>query len=254
MYYEIHGTAADGVPPLVLVHGGGATIYTTFGHVLPALAETRQVIAVETQGHGHTADVDRPLTFEQDADDVAALVRQLGFKQVDVFGFSNGGNVALQIGIRHRDIARKLVVASAFVSSDGIYPEIRASFRRGSVDNTPAALRSAYESTAPDPARLPTLVSKLMSRLIGFQDWRPEDIRSITAPTLIMLADGDIASPEHAVQMMRLIPCSQLAIFPGADHGAYLGEVTTTKHCNDCPRAAVAMVTRFLDAPMPATR
>lgn len=254
MYYEIHGTAVAGVPPLVLVHGGGSTIYTTFGQVLPALAESRQVIGVETQGHGHTADIDRPLTFEQDADDVAGLVRQLGFERADFFGFSNGGNVVLQIGIRHREIVRKLVVASAFIANDGLYPEVRASFAHATVDNMPAALRSAYDSAAPDPAHLPVLVAKLMNRLTEFRDWSPEDIRSITAPTLIMLGDADIIRPEHAVQMVRLLPHAELAIFPGTEHGEYLGEVSTRKHCSDCPRAAVAMVTRFLDAPMPVTR
>jgi pimeloyl-ACP methyl ester carboxylesterase len=254
MYYEIHGTAADGVPPLVLVHGGGSTIYTTFGQVLPALAERRLVIAVETRGHGHTADVDRPLTFEQDADDVAALVRQLGFERADFFGFSNGGNVVMQIGIRHRDIARKLVVASAFIANDGLYPEVRASFTHATVDDTPAALRSAYDSAAPDPTHLPVLAAKLMSRLTGFRDWSPEDVQSITAPTLIMIGDGDIVRPEHAVQMMRLLPHARLAIFPSTAHGEYLGEVSTAQHCADCPRAAVEMIARFLEAPMPATR
>lgn len=254
MYYETHGTPVAGVPPLVLVHGGGSTIHTTFGQVLPALAASRQVIGVETQGHGHTADIDRPLTFEQDADDVAALVRQLGFEQADFFGFSNGGNVVLQIAIRHRDIVRKLVVASAFVANDGIYPEVRASFAHGTVDNMPAALRSAYDSAAPDPGHLPVLVAKLMRRLTEFRDWSPEDIRSIAAPTLVMVGDADVIRPEHAVQMQRLLPHAELAIFPGTEHGEYLGEVSTRKHCTDCPRAAVAMVTRFLDAPMPATR
>lgn len=253
MYYEIHGSAIAGVPPLVLVHGGGSTIHTTFGRVLPALAASRQVIGVETQGHGHTADIDRPLTFEQDADDVAALVRQLGFERADFFGFSNGGNVVMQVAIRHRDIVRKLVVASAFVANDGIYPEVRASFAHGTVDNMPVALRAAYDSAAPDSAHLPVLVAKLMKRLTEFRDWKPEDIRSITAPTLIMVGDADIIRPEHAVQMQRLLPNAELAIFPGTEHGEYLGEVSTRKQCADCPRAAVAMVTRFLDAAMPAT-
>src|SRR5689334_17031450 len=97
MYYEIHGEGA----PLVLIHGGGSTIQTTFGRVLPALAKNHKVIAVELQAHGHTADIDRPLSFEQDADDVAELLKQLHIEKADVFGFSNGASTTLEIAIRH---------------------------------------------------------------------------------------------------------------------------------------------------------
>jgi pimeloyl-ACP methyl ester carboxylesterase len=254
MYYEVHGTAAGDVPPLVLIHGGGSTIQSTFGQVLPALARSRQVVAVETQGHGHTADIDRPLSFEQDADDVAELVRQLGISQADFFGFSNGANAALQIGKRHPQIVRKLVVASGFVANDGLYAEVRASFPRGSAEQMPPALRSAYESVAPDPSHLPVLVSKLMRRLVEFRDWRPEELRSVTAPVLIMVADGDVVRPEHAVEMMRALPHAQLAVFPGTVHGEYLGELSAATRCGTCPGAAVAMIERFLAAPMPAAR
>jgi pimeloyl-ACP methyl ester carboxylesterase len=107
MYYEIHGTGR----PLVLLHGGGSTIDTSFGEVLPSFAKTRQVIAFEQQGHGHTADVDRPFTFEQSADDAASLLRFLEIERADFFGYSNGGNIALQIGIRHPRVVRKLIMA-----------------------------------------------------------------------------------------------------------------------------------------------
>jgi pimeloyl-ACP methyl ester carboxylesterase len=250
LYYRIYGEGS----PLVLLHGGGSTIRTTFGQVLPAFAATRQVIAVETQGHGHTADIDRELTFEQDADDVAELIRQLGIGPVDLFGFSNGGNVALQVGIRHPEIVRKLVVASAFFERVGIYPEIRASFAQASVENMPEALRTAYLEVAPDPQNLPILVEKLMRRLTEFRDWPPEVIASIQAPTLVMLGDADIGPPEHAIRMTRLLPTAELAIFPGADHGAYLGEVTAMRPCEYCPGAVVAMVEAFLDAPIPTAQ
>ena len=121
MYYEIHGTGK----PLVLLPGGLMTI-GMMGQIVPDLARTRQVIAVEVQGHGHTADIDRPLTYEHMADDIAALIKHLGLERADVFGFSAGGNVALQTAIRHPDVVRKLVVASAPSKSDGEYPEIRA--------------------------------------------------------------------------------------------------------------------------------
>ena len=247
MYYEIHGTGR----PLVLLHGGGSTISTTFGKVLPTLAKTRRVIAVELQGHGHTADIDRPLTFEQDADDVAALLRQLGIARADIFGFSNGGNVALEMGIRHPELVHKLIVASAFFRSDGIYPAVRESFKHATPDNMPAVLRDAYNAEAPHPEHLPVLVAKLMTRLLDFKDVPPATLRAISAPTLVMLGDADIIRPEHAAEMAHLLPHSQLAIFPSSGHGAYLGEVTAPP-CSYCPGAAVSMIEAFLDAPMPA--
>src|SRR5215218_742055 len=119
MYYEIHGTGE----PLVLLHGAYMTI-DAMGEVVPELAKTRQVIAVELQGHGRTADVDRPLSYEQMANDTATLLRHLGIEEADVFGFSIGGGVALQVAIRHPEVVRKLVVASSSYTSDGMHPEL----------------------------------------------------------------------------------------------------------------------------------
>ena len=116
MYYEIHGSGT----PLVLLHGGGSTITSTFGRILPDLAKTHQVIAVELQAHGHTKDIDRPLSFEQDADDVAVLLRQLQIKKANFLGFSNGGTTCLQIAIRHPELVNKLVVGSAIYKRDGM--------------------------------------------------------------------------------------------------------------------------------------
>src|ERR671920_32647 len=119
MYYEIHGTGS----PLVVLHGAFMTI-GAMGAFVPKLAEARQVVAVELQGHGHTADVDRPLSYEQMADDVAALIGHLGIEQADVFGYSMGGGVALQLAIRHLGLVRRLVVASASYMSEGMQPEL----------------------------------------------------------------------------------------------------------------------------------
>src|SRR5215217_4953527 len=119
IYYEIHGTGQ----PLILLHGVVGAI-EMFGEVLQLLAAGRQVIALELQGHVHTADIDRPLTYEHMADDVAALLRHLGIEEADVFGFSMGGSAALQVAIRHPEVVRKLVVASASYTSDGMHPEL----------------------------------------------------------------------------------------------------------------------------------
>lgn len=215
LYYEIHGVGR----PLVLLHGGGSTITTSFGSVLPALAATRRVIAVELQGHGHTADVDRPLSFEQDADDVAALLRHLGIDRADVYGYSNGGNTALQIAIRHPSLVRRLVVAAGFFDEEGLDPEVRETFERSATPaDMPAELRAAYEDVAPHPEHLPVLVTKLVTRMREFEGWPRADLRSIEAPTLILIGDADVVRPEHAVEMFRLIPNARLAVLPGTDH------------------------------------
>jgi pimeloyl-ACP methyl ester carboxylesterase len=255
MYYEVRGGTRGTGRPLVLLHGGGSTIETTFGRVIPALAASRQIIAVELQGHGHTADRDGPLSFAQDADDVAALLREIAVPNADVLGFSNGANVALELGRRHPDAVRRLVVAAGFVTRDGIPAPVWESFRQPpDTSNMPLVLRDAYRRAAPDPSRLPVLVAKLMQRLNGFQDWTDAEIRSVRAPTLVMVGDADVITVEHAARMARLLPHAQLVVFPGATHGAYLGEAVAAS-CSVCVTAAVALVDRFLaDAPDPAAR
>lgn len=254
MYYEVHGTMRGTGRPLVLLHGGGSTIETTFGRVLPALAASRQVIAVELQGHGHTADRERPLSFAQDADDVAALLHEIAVPEADVLGFSNGANAALELGRRHPDVVRRLVVAAGFVTKDGIPAPIWESFRQPpDPSKMPPALRDAYLQAAPDPSRLPVLVAKLMQRLNSFRDWTDDEVRSIQAPTLLMIGDADVITVEHTVRMARLLPRAQLVVFPGAGHGAYLGEATAAP-CAECTTAAVGLVLRFLDSPDAAAR
>ena len=241
MYFEIHGTADSNNPPLVLLHGGGSTIDTSFGKVRASFAKTRQVIAFEQQGHGHTADIDRPFSFEQSADDAAALLRHLKIENADFFGYSNGGNIALQIAIRHPEVVRKLIVASAMFKRDGLYPEFWESMKRATLQSMPAELREAYLRVAPYPEQLPTFHDKCARRMLEFKDWRPEDIQKIGAPTMIIIADGDIVRPEHAVEMFRLLPHAQLAVLPGTDH-------MTLVHRADWQ---VSMIEAFLDAPMP---
>jgi pimeloyl-ACP methyl ester carboxylesterase len=243
MYYEIHGTAKGGDPPLVLLHGGGSTIDTSFGQVLPSFAKARQVIAFEQQGHGRTADiVDRPYRFEQSADDAAALLRHLRIERADFFGYSNGGNVALQVAIRHPALVRKLVVASAMFRRDGLPPEFWESMRHATLENMPAELREAYLRVAPHPEQLSTFHDKCVKRMLEFRDWPPEAIRSIRGPTLILVGDRDVVRPEHAVEMFRLLPNAQLAVLPGTDHMTFVRRADWQ----------VSMIEAFLDPPMPA--
>lgn len=224
MYYEIHGV---GSLPLVLIHGGGSTIQTSFGRVLHSFAEKRQVIAVELQGHGYTSDIDRPETFEQDADDVAALLRHLKIENADFFGFSNGGNTVMQIAIRYPDIVHKLILGSAFFRRGGMYPQFWESLSHSTLKEMPQPLKDAYKNVAPGSSGLYKMyVQTDKKRMIEFEDWKAEDIRSIGAPTLIIIGDNDVVSPEHAVEMFRLLPRARLSILPGI-HGSYIGEATT---------------------------
>jgi pimeloyl-ACP methyl ester carboxylesterase len=155
MYYELHGVDGGKNPPLVLLHGGGSTIDTTFGKVLPSLAKSRQVVAFEQQGHGRTGDMaDRPFSFEQSADDTVALMDHLKIEKADLFGFSNGGNIALQIAIRHPNRVRKLVVASAMFKRDGLYPEVWEFMKRSTLEDS-----SGRSQTA-------TLGSRAFSRMV----------------------------------------------------------------------------------------
>lgn len=242
MYYEIHGTGK----PLVLIHGGGSTIGTTFGRVLPELAKKHQVIAVELQAHGHTADIDRPLSFEQDADDVAALLKQLDITRADIFGFSNGGTTALQIAIRHPALVNKLVIASGLSKKDGAYQWLWDFMKNPSFDGMPKELKDAYLKINPDPNALRVMHDRDVVRMQTFKDMQDADIRSIQAPALILIGDADVIRPEHAVEMYRMLPNARLMILPGG-HGEYIGEITTLKPGSPGQYPAISVIEAFLD-------
>lgn len=252
MYYEIHGEG----PSLVLLHGALSAIGTSFGKLLPSLAKTRQVIAIEQQAHGHTADIDRPLTIGQMANDTAALLRQLGIEKADIFGWSMGAGIALQIAIQHPDLVGKLVIASVAYNNDGLYSEVLA----GEETMKPEALagtpwQEEYSRIAPHPEDWPALIEKVKRMDQEFQGWPAEKIRSIEVPTLVIIGDSDIVRPEHAVEMFRLLgggvagdlaglPRSQLAVLPGTTH------VTLV----DRSDWLISMITEFIDAPMPKAK
>jgi pimeloyl-ACP methyl ester carboxylesterase len=220
MYYEIHGRADRTQCPLVLLHGGGDTIETSFGHVLPLLARKRQIIAFEQQGYGHTADIaDRPFGFEQSADDTAVLLKHLRVAQADLLGFSNGGTIALQVTIRHPGVVRKLVVVSTFVGRSGGDPAFWESMKNPRLEMMPAELREAYVKVAPHPENLQSFFDKGARRMRDFKDIPVQAIRAIGAPTLVICGDSDVVRPEQAVELFRLLPQAQLAVLPGTDHG-----------------------------------
>ncbi len=252
LYYEIYGTGQ----PLVLLHGGFGTI-SMLDPVLACLAENRQVVGVELQGHGHTPDADRPMSFEQMADDVAALVKQLGFAKADLMGYSLGGGVALQTGIRHPDQVRKLVLVSTPFSTEGWYPEIRAGMKTINEEVGKSwigsPMQQAHAAVAPRPEDWPTLAGK-MGRLLGQDyDWSAA-VRALAMPTMIVVGDNDSVRPEHAVKFFELLGGGQrdagwdgsgmssnrLAILPGLTHYNIFGSPVLA-----------STVAPFLDTPMP---
>jgi len=212
MYYEIHGTGR----PLVLLHGafGWAATY-------PVLAKNRQVIAVEMQGHGHTADIDRPLSYEQMADDTAALLKHLKIEQADFFGYSMGGTTALALAIRHPTMVRRLAIFGSNYRkfSESFDPETVKQFDAMTPENfAPKELKDPYDKAAPEPKKWPVLVAKIKNMVAEFKGFAPNDMRSIKSPVFISVGDRADVRPEHAAELYRLIPNAQLSVFPGADH------------------------------------
>jgi pimeloyl-ACP methyl ester carboxylesterase len=241
MYYEIHGAASGDLPPLLLLHGGFLSIATSFAPMLPALAAGRQVVAVEQQGHGHTADIDRPLSFAQEADDTAAALEYLGIDQVDVFGYSDGGNVALGLAIRQPALVRKLAIAGTNISNDDLVPGLYDFMAGMTAEQLGDELKTLYEAEAPRPEDWPVLVEKVQQQVIALEGWTPEQLAGISAPTLFIVGDADIISPERAVARYRQLPTAHLAVLPMRDH-LQLG----TR-----PEWMLAMLEEFYAAPMP---
>ncbi|WP_161882776.1 alpha/beta fold hydrolase [Deinococcus alpinitundrae] len=234
LYYEIHGEGLGSAPPLILLHGGFGTA-GMFAGVLPALTPGRQVIAVDLQAHGRTADIDRPLRFEALADDLAALAAHLNSPQVDLMGYSFGGGVALMTAIRHPDLVRKLVVVSFPVSSDAWYPEVRAGMAQMGAQAAEgmkaSPMYAAYAQVAPRIQDWPLLVTKL-SQLMGLDyDWTAQ-AAALTMPVCIVVGDADLFGPQHAAGwFVRLgggqkdpgwdraaLPATRLAVLPGTTH------------------------------------
>jgi len=242
MYYEVYG---KGSIPLVLIHGGGSTIQSTFGNMIPILSKQYKIIAVELQAHGRTSDRDAPESFEQDADDVAALLKWLKVDKVNFFGFSNGGTTSLQIGIRHPEIVNKLIVVSANSKREGMIAGFFEGMEHATLDNMPAPLKEAYLKVAPNKDNLIVMFTKDRDRMRNYKDIPDDAIRSIKAPTLLLAGDKDVVTPEHLVQMSKLIPNTRLAIVPG-DHGSFIGEVCAKKE-SKMIEATATIITDFLN-------
>jgi pimeloyl-ACP methyl ester carboxylesterase len=226
LYYEVHGKGR----PLVLLHGAFCTIEACFGDMIQKLARSHQVIAIEMQGHGHTADIDRPLTTANMADDTAVLLKQLKIAQADVFGYSMGGGVAMELARRHPSLVRKLVLAGTPLTRDGWHPGMLDGIKAIKPEEfAKTPWHAAYVKVAPKPDQFANLVRKVQKLDILNSGWTLDDIRAVKAPVLYMIGDSDVVRPEHAVEMFRLfgggvagdvvgLPRAQLAILPGTTH------------------------------------
>lgn len=219
IWYEEHGDP-DG-PPLVALHGGVLTFGASFDDVLPWLTQGRRVIGVELQGHGHTPDTGRALSFERFADDIAALLDRLHIERADLWGFSLGALTATGVAVRHPDKVRRLVLAAVNIRPDGYHPEITAPEQddpRLPTQQEFAAWQAAYEAVAPNPSDFFPFLDRLQPLVHEWSGWTDSEVRSVTAPTLLVIGDRDFVRLDHAAEMLDLFADCRLAVLPGTKH------------------------------------
>jgi pimeloyl-ACP methyl ester carboxylesterase len=252
LYYEMYGSGGQ---PLILLHGGlGST--DMFAALTPTLAQNRQVIAVDLQGHGRTADLERPLSFEAMADDVAALIEELSLGKADLLGYSLGGGVALQTAIRHPEVVNKLVLVSTVFSRQGWYPEVLQGMSAMNADAAQAMIGSPVHNfyrNAPQPENWPVLVTKLGELLSQDYDWSA-DVAALQMPVLIVVGDADSVKMSHATAMFELFGGGQVDGSMGGLPRAQFAVLPNTLHWNILMRADLLLpvVMPFLDAPAAA--
>jgi pimeloyl-ACP methyl ester carboxylesterase len=217
MYYEIYGSGK----PLVLIHGGGSSILFDYKEVISRLETQFQLIGIDLQNHGMTEHRDIPETFDQDADDVVALLKELNIKKASFWGFSNGGNTVMQIAHRHPEMVEKLIVASAFYKRNGMMDGFFEGMMEATMDVMPEPLKINFLNLNPDFSKLENMFDKDSKRMQTFEDWSEDVLKGIKCPTLFISGDKDVMKPEHVVEMWRLVEGSQLMILP-ATHGSYM--------------------------------
>lgn len=217
IYYEIYGSGK----PLILIHGGGSSILFDFKEVISRLENKFQLIGIDLQNHGMSEHRNIPETFEQDADDVITLLKELNIEKASFWGFSNGGNTVMQIAHRHPEIVEKLIVASAFYKRNGMIDGFFESMAEATLESMPRPLKINFLNLNPDFSALENMFDKDSKRMQTFEDWGEDILKSIKSPTLFISGDKDVMKPEHIVEMWRLVEGSQLMILP-AIHGSYM--------------------------------
>jgi len=249
MYYEIHGTGQ----PIVLLHGGLSTIDQDYSKIIPVLSQNYRVIGIELQGHGHTADIDRPLSIENLANDVNALLEQLKINKADFLGYSLGGGVVLELSIKHPELVERMILVSVAFSPEGYNPgvPVESLKKKPLPDLNSSVWRKAYLKAAPDTSKWNDLISKIFQMEQNWKGWTPEQIKSIKSTALLIFGDADLSTPEHAAQMFRLfgggpsgdfyeLPPSELAILPGTVHTQMMERT----------ELLLPMITSFLNKPI----
>lgn len=242
LYYEVYGSGK----PLVLLHGGGGSILHDYGALIPLLEKHFKLIGIDLQNHGRSGHRSVPQTFEQDADDVAALIKQLKIAKASFFGFSNGGSTTMQIAYRHPEIVEKIIVASAFYKREGMIPGFFDGFENATLDMMPKSLQDNFlKLNNGDRKKLQNMFDKDSQRMKNFKDWDTSVLSSIKSPALIISADQDVVVPGHVAEMQALIPQSRLLIFP-ATHGSYMMEDMGGKTDKKQIEFTADMLRRFL--------
>lgn len=241
MYYEKHGAGK----PLVLIHGGGSTIDSTWGRMLPLLKKDFMVIVMELQAHGRTSDRPQPESFEQDADDVAGLLQSLGIEHAAIFGFSNGATTALQLAIRYPALAGKLVLAAGCFQRSGLPDGFFEGMANVTLEVMPEALRNAFLAVNPDQEALENVFEKDRQRMIHFKDIPDEWLAKIRSSALVINNNQDVVKNAHALRMAELIPGSQLVVLPGT-HGSCIGSLESGEADQDMINFTAKIVKDFL--------
>ncbi len=242
MYYEIEGTGM----PLILLHGGMVDIASSFTAMRPAFTKNRKTIAVEFQAHGHTGDIkDRPFSMEQWSDDLFKLLKHLHVDSADIFGWSMGGAVALQLAVEHPEMVRKIAVSGTAFSDDGQIAGQKEMMGTLTPNMFPQEWKDEYARKNPDPNGFPNVLAKVKQfAAAGWKGITKEQLKSFSTPVLIILGDADIVRPEHAVEAAKLLPSAKLAILPMTDHFAPVSRVEWI----------VPMLKEYFDSPMPGKR
>ena len=238
MYYEVHGEGS----PLVLLHGGMLTIDLNFAGLIPTLARKHQVIGVELQGHGRTADIDRPLTPAALAGDVVGLLDHLDIAAAHLFGHSMGAATAMEMAVNHSGRVRSVVAASVSVRPDGLHEDLTDPDKQATSTRMPTQqdfidFREAYLRLSPHPEHFDEFLAALSASNADTQGWTDEQLARISSPVLLVLGDRDFTTVEHGALMQRLIPGAQLAVLPGTPH------IQVTRRAD----LLLPMLDRFLD-------